>query len=103
MSDLSIVQNVIYLQGEVSFKTVTRLNQQLHTLMQPQVLALDCSGVTKVDSSIAALLLAAIKIARATGMNFSITQPPETVCRLAKLYDLEEYFGDNSLPAVTKK
>lgn len=90
MNELSLNQDVIYLQGEVKFTTVTSLSQQLYRLMQPNVRALDCSGVTEVDSSIVALLLAALKLAKTRGASCSITRLPESVSRLVKLYDLEE-------------
>ena len=89
MNELSLNQGVIYLRGEVKFLTVTRLSQQLCELMQPNVHALDCSGVTQVDSSILALLLVALKRARKTHANFSLKQLPEAVNKLVTLYDLE--------------
>ena len=92
MNECSLDQDVIYLRGEVSFATVTNLHRQLHLLMQPEVRALDCSGVTKVDSSITALILVALRLAKDAGASFHIVQLPEAVSRLMKLYDLEENF-----------
>jgi len=93
MSELLINQNIIYLRGEVKFSTVTRLSQQLHQLMRADVRALDCSGATEVDSSIVALLLASLKLANTVGANFRVTQLPDAVNRLVKLYDLEDHFN----------
>jgi phospholipid transport system transporter-binding protein len=93
MSDLSIREQVIYLQGEVTYATVTQLSKRLHGLMQQQVRGLDCSGVTRVDSSITALLLVALKLANKNEADFSISQLPEAVSKLVKLYDLETQLG----------
>lgn len=90
MSELSLDQDVIYLRGDVKFTTVTSLSQQLHRLMQAKVRLFDCSEVKAVDSSIVALLLAALKLAKTTGASCSIVQLPESVRRLVTLYDLEE-------------
>lgn len=89
MSELSLSQDIISLRGEVSFKTVTGLSQQLQELVQPQVRTLDCSGVTKADSSIVALLLVAMKLARSAGASVTITGAPQAVSRLVHLYDVD--------------
>lgn len=91
MSELSLSDGVLYLRGEVSFVTVANLNRQLHVLMQPQVRAMHCGGVTKVDSSITAFMLIALRLAKQVGAGFSIIELPESVNRLVKLYGLEEY------------
>jgi phospholipid transport system transporter-binding protein len=83
-------EDVIYLRGEVSFTSVSGLSNQLHkTMLSNRVSALDCSGITKVDSSIVALLLVALKCAKATGADFSVTKLSPAVDTLIKLYDLE--------------
>lgn len=93
MSELILSKHVLYVRGEVSFKTVTHLREQLqrtvHTNVQSNIRTLDCSGVTKVDSSIAALLLAALTLVRASGTTLSITQLPPAASKLLKLYDLD--------------
>lgn len=93
MSELILREHVLYVRGEVSFKTVTHLRAQLqrtvHTSVQSNMRTLDCSGVTKVDSSIAALLLAALTLVSASGTTLSITQLPPAASKLLKLYDLD--------------
>jgi phospholipid transport system transporter-binding protein len=106
MNELSIVNNIIYLRGEVSFKTVANLNQHLHKLVQktsPGINTLDCSGITKVDSAIAALLVVVLKISKKSGTTITITHLPESVSKLIKLYDLQEIFElDKTLQLVDK-
>lgn len=92
MSECSLSQGIIYLRGEVSFATVTHLHQQLHTLMNTGVHTLDCSGVTRIDSSITALILVALRLAKDAGTDLRIVELPEAVSRLMKLYDLDEHF-----------
>jgi phospholipid transport system transporter-binding protein len=99
MNELTLSNNTIYLRGEVSFRTVSNLSQQLYKLMRLQAHTLDCSDVTKVDSSIVALLLVALKHAKEIGTNFSITQLPEAANSLVKLYDLEVLF-ELTLPSI---
>lgn len=89
MNELSLDNDVIYLRGDVKFTTVTSLNQQLHRVMHANVRSFDCSKVAEVDSSIVALLLAVLKLAKAMGANCSVIQLPDSVRRLITLYDLE--------------
>jgi phospholipid transport system transporter-binding protein len=99
MSECSLSQGTIYLRGEVSFATVTNLHRQLQTLMHTGAHTMDCSGVTKVDSSITALILVALRLAKDAGTDLRIIKLPEAVSRLMKLYDLEAIFlSTPSLP-----
>ena len=99
MSECSLSQGTVYLRGEVSFATVTNLHRQLQALMQSDAHTMDCSGVTKVDSSITALILVALRLAKDAGTDLRIVQLPEAVSRLVRLYDLEENFlSTPSLP-----
>ena len=101
MSEWVLSQDVIYLRGEVSVKTLAGLSEQLQQLLTAQVHRLDCSGVTKVDSSIAALLLMAIKCAGARDIRLAISGLPQSVSRLIKLYDLEDVILHPSQPLKT--
>ncbi len=92
MREITLIDNVIYLTGDVTFETVNNLNEQLHAMTFAQDYALDCTGVNKVDSSVSALLLATQKIARTAGVNFTIQYLPQTIIRLLKLYNLEKNF-----------
>ncbi len=93
MNELILSEHVLYVRGEVSFKTVTHLREQLqrtlHTSVQSNIRTLDCSGVTKVDSSIASLLLAALSLTKAAGTKLSIAQLPPAASKLLGLYDLD--------------
>lgn len=91
-SELLLDKDVIYLRGEVSFTTAASLSRKLHQLMMSKVRELDCKSVTIVDSSIAALLLVVLRHAKVAGEKISITQLPQAVSRLIRLYDLEEIF-----------
>lgn len=105
MSELTLSEHVLYVRGEVSFKTVTHLRAQLQRIIQTELQAnrqsdkqsdkqssvhtLDCSGVTKVDSSIASLLLAALALTNTSAAALSIIRLPPAAIKLLKLYDLD--------------
>ncbi len=58
---------------------------------QGQHTTVDLSGVTQVDSSAVALLLAWHRAARAIGASLSIQNPPISLQRLARLYHVDEW------------
>ena len=89
MSELILIHTVIYLRGEVSFSTVTKLRHQLLNLIHSDVTTLDCSGITKVNSSVTALLFVALKIAKKVKTNIAILGLPVAVNNLIMLYDLQ--------------
>ncbi len=89
MSKIQQFEGVIYLQGEVSFETVTLLRNHLQSSIKPGVHSLDCSGVTKVDSSIASLLLVALALANDAGLSLTFNNLPAAAGKLLKLYDLD--------------
>jgi phospholipid transport system transporter-binding protein len=95
MSKLCVIRNMVCLTGEVSFKTVANLNQDLAKLIKksPDVInTWDCGGVTKTESSIVALLIVAIKQAAKADTIITIVQPPETLVKLLKFYELQTQF-----------
>lgn len=92
VSEFSLDNGVLTLQGEVTFATVTALEQQLHTLLTAEVTQLDCSAVARVDSSIMALLLSALGLAKTRNIALAILPLPDAVTTLSRLYGLDELF-----------
>lgn len=86
---LRVDQGVLYLAGEVSFKTVKALSGELVLILNKDVAQLDCSGVGRVDSSALALLLYALKLAAQQHSSLELIHLPEALNKLAKLYAVE--------------
>lgn len=86
---VSLVQGVVYVRGEVTVNTAARLHEALQQPLRAGAHQLDCSGVTKVDSSIAALLLAAQAVASSAGAQLQVVGLPAAAIKLLNLYDLD--------------
>lgn len=95
-SEFSLDNGILILQGEVTFATVTALEQQLNTLLTTEVRQLDCSAVARVDSSIMALLLSALGLAKTRNIALTILPLPDAVATLSRLYGLDELFPSHS-------
>ena len=89
MSEIQVHEGVIFVRGEVTFETLSQLRKALTSSIQPGVHTLDCSDTGKVDSSIAALLLAAVSLAHTQELSLVVRQLPSAASKLLKLYDLD--------------
>ena len=85
-----IRDNIVYVAGEVSVQTVdkTTLAQFAQQCGQPEIHAIDCSQITRVDSACLSLLLTALR-QREQG-SLKIHNLPPSVRDLAQLYEIEE-------------
>lgn len=86
-----IRDNIVYVAGEVSVQTVdkTTLAQFAQQCGQPEIHAIDCSQITRVDSACLSLLLTALR-QREQG-SLKIHNLPPSVRDLAQLYEIEEW------------
>ena len=86
-----IRDNIVYVAGEVSVQTVdkTTLAQFVQQCRQPEIHAIDCSQITRVDSACLSLLLTALR-QREQG-SLKIHNLPPSVRDLAQLYEIEEW------------
>lgn len=86
-----IRDNIVYVAGEVSVQTVdkTTLAQFVQQCGQPEIHAIDCSQITRVDSACLSLLLTALR-QREQG-SLKIHNLPPSVRDLAQLYEIEEW------------
>ncbi|MCL2160352.1 MAG: STAS domain-containing protein [Betaproteobacteria bacterium] len=82
MTDYSVVE----LKGALTLETVAAW---LGRALPAGDLVFDFSGVTRVDSSALALLLAWLRRSRARGRVVELRAPPESLLALARLYGVD--------------
>lgn len=56
-------------------------------------LRVDASGLAAFDSAALAVLLHALRLARARGQGFELLGPPDSLCQLARLYGVDALLG----------
>lgn len=99
-SSLSKDNITLRLQGYVTFNTLTGLIAQLEKMVTREMLELDCSAVTKADSSTIALLLYALQLAHQNKSTLKIVALTDNIKKLLKLYGLEELVLKNESASV---
>ncbi len=97
MPDFSLTQRSgshYALTGRVNFANAARLHDLLvRTLSSSdpaQAFTLDLAGLTQLDTSLLALLLALSTQATARKQTLVLTQPPAALCALAQLSEAED-------------
>ncbi len=96
-SSLSKDNNILRLQGEATFNTLTSLIAQLEKMLTGDIVEFNCSEVTKADSSTIALLLYALQLAHKNKSTLKIVAVTDSIKKLLKLYGLEELLSTNEL------
>lgn len=96
MSGLHRAGSVLELSGPIHMANARRLLEEGLRLLAPDVGSpavdtLDASGVTDVDSSAVALLLAWKREARRQGRTLAIVDLPDNIKSLATLYGVIEF------------
>ncbi len=69
--------------------TLRMLTQAIHGQAQAQGVDVDASSLVHFDSSALAVLLECQRQAQASGKTFTLSQPPEKLTALAKLYGVD--------------
>lgn len=86
------------IRGPLTLDTVAaHLRTIRASVREADALALDLSAAGPLDSSALALILAAIRSARARGKVFRLTGSPVQLGELASLYELDELIGAAAL------
>jgi ABC-type transporter Mla MlaB component len=80
---------ILYLQGQINFQTVTVLYRMFTQEMVSGVSTLDCSKVEQCDSSAISLLLACRRLALGRQIRLQIRGMNEQMLSLARLYEVE--------------
>ena len=91
VESVTVENDTLHLQGDVSFHTLPDIIKQLEAKLTPAILSLDCSAVAKVDSSTIALLLFALQLSNKKNMKLKIVQATDAIKKLMKLYGVEEF------------
>jgi phospholipid transport system transporter-binding protein len=80
----------LLLEGPVTLGNVAGLLEEGRRQLADGVAAVDLAGVTELDSSALALLLAWLRDARAAGRSLAFANLPEGLRTIARLYGVEE-------------
>lgn len=88
-----IQDNCLMIQGVVSVETLTRQHykQFVQLCRQPEVRAIDLSGVVRADSACISLLLTFLR-QHASG-SLKVVNVPVPVRMLAQLYEIDEWMS----------
>lgn len=97
------------LDGDLTFTTVTRLHHQMQDIAKkgPMPRSIDLSGVRQIDSAGLALLLEWHSAYRkrtdgdpGAETDLEIRNPPESLRKIARLCDAEQYFTTVQTPGA---
>ncbi len=105
-SSYNIRSKKIEVRGEVDFHTAPRLREQIEAALdkKPQVLIINLSKVTRMDSAGVAVLVEGIQMARREGVILSlhdVSRAAQSVLELARVDKLFQVSGGNYLPPPT--
>jgi phospholipid transport system transporter-binding protein len=84
-------------EGPVNLSTVSALSSMLLAAATPDGMVVNLTGVTEVDSSSLALLIAARRAVEAAGGVFEVKEVPDAIKTLASLYGVN-FIVDNAAP-----
>ena len=93
----------INVKGEVDTQSAPKLLDKIRAAMarKPQVIILNLSGVTRMDSSGVAILVEGIQLARKEEIILSlqdVSKPAQSVLEVARVDKLFQVSGNNYLP-----
>jgi anti-anti-sigma factor len=105
-SSFNIRSKKIEVRGEVDFHTAPKLREQIQATLEkkPQVLIINLSKVTRMDSAGVAVLVEGIHMARREGVILSlqdVSRAARSVLELARVDKLFQVSGGNYLPPPT--
>ncbi len=80
---------ILYLQGQINFQTVTEIYRLFTQELASGITTLDCSKVEQCDSSAISLLLAGRRLALGRKIRLQIRGMNEQLLSLARLYEVE--------------
>lgn len=80
----------ICLDGPVTLANVTTVLREGYALLRDGVRVIDLAGVTELDSSLLAALLAWLREARRHGRELAIVNRPQGLTTIARLYGVAE-------------
>ena len=84
---------VVWAVGEVDMAVARRLGAEIDSHLVPgSTVALDCTGVTFMDSSGLRVLVRALRLAEEVQAEFVLTSVPEPVAKVLKLSGLAGFF-----------
>lgn len=78
--------SVIVVSGPVTLANVAATLEEGYSQIRAGAAAVDLAGVTELDSSLLAMLLAWLREARRLGRGLALANLPEGLATLAKLY-----------------
>ena len=80
----------IVVEGPVTLGNVTAVLREGYALLGKGVRVIDLGGVTELDSSLLAALLAWLRAARQGGAELQLSNLPEGLTTIARLYGVSE-------------
>lgn len=89
--------HVISPMGSLTMTTIGKTFQSINKIPARDTVRIDLEGVTSVDSSAVALLVAAVHKAKRMGQTVQIGHIPESVMQFAEIYGLRDQIASLSV------
>jgi len=104
-SSYNIRTKKIDVRGEVDMRTAPKLREQIQAAIgkKPQVIVINLSAVTRMDSAGVAVLVEGIQLARKEKIILSlqdVSKPAQSVLEMARVDKLFQVSGNNYVPPL---
>jgi anti-sigma B factor antagonist len=104
-SSYNIRTKKIEVRGEVDMRTAPKLREQIQAAIskKPQVIVINLSGVSRMDSAGVAVLVEGIQLARKEKIILSlqdVSRPAQSVLEMSRVDKLFQVSGNNYIPPV---
>ena len=92
MSSIQLDEKIWFLKGNITFKEIVNVLDQVNQYDWKESIVLDLSEIKEIDTSLISFILEQKRQAKKFGKEFNLKNSPPSLILLSKLYGIEKLF-----------